>query len=108
MVLGLEIQSFSRYDPVGKIVRLSLFNRFDFRFLVTGVMKAKGGDNDEDFSVYIPVSTMQNRIALRNPTGDVNVFSIIVRSTEDGMNVVSDTTVKERQISMKLMNLILK
>ena len=78
MVLGSEIKKslFPDSDPVGKIVRLSLFNRFDFRFLVTGVMKPKGGDGDEDFSVYIPVSTMQNRIGfLRNPTGDVNVAS---------------------------------
>ena len=101
MVLGSEIKKslFPDSDPVGKIVRLSLFNRFDFRFLVTGVMKEKGGDGDEDFSVYIPVSTMQNRIGfLRNPTGDVNVFSIIVRSTEDAdKTVVSDSITKELQ-----------
>ena len=43
MVLGSEIKKslFPDIDPVGKIVRLSLFNRFDFRFLVTGVMKPK-------------------------------------------------------------------
>jgi len=87
MVLGSEIAKtlFPDQEPIGKIVRLSLFNRFDFRFLVTGVMKPKGGKDDDDFSVFIPVSTMQNRIGfLRNPTGDVNVFRIIVRS-EDGV-----------------------
>ncbi len=86
MVLGSEIAKtlFPDQEPIGKIIRLSLFNRFDFRFLVTGVMKPKGGNDDDDFSVFIPVSTMQNRIGfLRNPTGDVNVFRIIVRS-EDG------------------------
>ena len=87
MVLGSEIAKtlFPDQEPIGKIIRLSLFNRFDFRFLVTGVMKPKGGNDDDDFSVFIPVSTMQNRIGfLRNPTGDVNVFRIIVRS-EDGV-----------------------
>ena len=87
MVLVSEIAKtlFPDQEPIGKIVRLSLFNRFDFRFLVTGVMKPKGGKDDDDFSVFIPVSTMQNRIGfLRNPTGDVNVFRIIVRS-EDGV-----------------------
>ena len=103
MVLGSEIKKslFPDIDPVGKIVRLSLFNRFDFRFLVTGVMKPKGGDGDEDFSVYIPVSTMQNRIGfLRNPTGDVNVFSIIVRSTED-----ADKTLVSNSITRELQNI---
>ena len=103
MVLGSEIKKslFPDIDPVGKIVRLSLFNRFDFRFLVTGVMKPKGGDGDEDFSVYIPVSTMQNRIGfLRNPTGDVNVFSIIVRSTED-----ADKTIVSNSITRALQNI---
>lgn len=87
MVLGSEIAKtlFPDQEPIGKIIRLSLFNRFDFRFLVTGVMKPKGGNDDDDFSVFIPVSTMQNRIGfLRNPTGDVNVFRIIVRS-ENGV-----------------------
>ncbi len=86
MVLGSEIAKtlYPDQEPIGKIVRLSLFNRFDFRFLVTGVMKPKGGQDDDDFSVFIPVSTMQNRIGfLRNPTGDVNVFRIIVRSEDD-------------------------
>jgi putative ABC transport system permease protein len=86
IVLGSEITKslFPDQDPVGKIVRLSIFNRFDFRFIVSGVMKPKGGDGEEDFSVFIPVSTMQNRIGfLRNPNGDVNVFRIIVRSTDD-------------------------
>ena len=86
MVLGSEIAKtlFPDQEAIGKIVRLSLFNRFDFRFLVTGVMKPKGGNDDDDFSVFIPVSTMQNRIGfLRNPTGDVNVFRIIVRSEDD-------------------------
>ena len=69
---------------VGKIVRMSLFNRFDFRFFVSGVMKPKGGEGDDDFSVFIPVSTMQNRIAfLKNPTGDVDVFRILVRSEDE-------------------------
>ena len=65
MVLGSEISEklFPEGNPVGKIVRLSLFNRFDFRFVVSGVMKPKGGEGDDDFSVFIPVSTMQNRIA---------------------------------------------
>ena len=86
IVLGSEITKslFPDQDPVGKIVRLSLFNRFDFRFIVSGVMKPKGGDGEEDYSVFIPVSTMQNRIGfLRNPNGDVNVFRIIVRSTDE-------------------------
>ena len=47
-------------------------------------MKPKGGEGDDDFSVFIPVSTMQNRIAfLKNPTGDVNVFRILVRSEDE-------------------------
>ena len=59
MVLGSEISEklFPEGNPVGKIVRLSLFNRFDFRFVVSGVMKPKGGEGDDDFSVFIPVST---------------------------------------------------
>jgi len=87
MVIGSEISKklFPDGNATGQIVRLSLFNRFDFRFLITGVMEPKGGEGDDDFSVFIPVSTMQNRIAfLRNPTGDVNVFRILVRS-EDGI-----------------------
>ncbi len=87
MVIGSEISKklFPDGNATGQIVRLSLFNKFDFRFLVTGVMKPKGGEGDDDFSVFIPVSTMQNRIAfLKNPTGDVNVFRILVRS-EDGI-----------------------
>ena len=98
IVLGSEITKslFPDQDPVGKIVRLSLFNRFDFRFIVSGVMKPKGGDGDEDFSVFIPVSTMQNRIGfLRNPNGDVNVFRIIVRSTDDAdKNLVINSITK--------------
>jgi len=87
MIIGSEISKklFPDGNATGQIVRLSLFNKFDFRFLVTGVMKPKGGEGDDDFSVFIPVSTMQNRIAfLKNPTGDVNVFRILVRS-EDGI-----------------------
>ena len=86
MVLGSEISKklFPDGEAMGKTVRLSLFNRFDFRFLVTGVMKPKGGDGDAAFAVFIPVSTMQNRIAfLKNPTGDVNVFRILVRSDDE-------------------------
>jgi len=98
IVLGSEITKslFPDQDPVGKIVRLSLFNRFDFRFIVSGVMKPKGGDGEEDFSVFIPVSTMQNRIGfLRNPNGDVNVFQIIVRSTDEAdKNLVINSITK--------------
>lgn len=98
IVLGSEITKslFPDQDPVGKIVRLSLFNRFDFRFIVSGVMKPKGGDGEEDYSVFIPVSTMQNRIGfLRNPNGDVNVFRIIVRSTDEAdKNLVINSITK--------------
>lgn len=98
IVLGSEITKslFPDQDPVGKIVRLSLFNRFDFRFIVSGVMKPKGGDGEEDYSVFIPVSTMQNRIGfLRNPNGDVNVFQIIVRSTDEAdKNLVINSITK--------------
>lgn len=71
-------------DGVGNMVRLSLAGgRVSFNFRVVGVMAPQGGpgEGSQDDYVFIPVPTLQSRIAfLRNPKGETNISQITIRS----------------------------
>ncbi|MBM3140811.1 MAG: FtsX-like permease family protein [Chloroflexi bacterium] len=86
IVLGAAVapQLFPEEEPLGQTVRLSLGGgRVTFQFRVVGVMAPRGGSSGglEDSYVYVPVSSVQNRIAfVRNPTGQVNVSQIDIKT----------------------------
>ena len=86
IVLGSEVGKslFPDNDGVGKTVRLSFAGgRVGFNFRVVGVMAPQGGtgEGSQDDYVFIPVPTLQSRIAfLRNPQGDININQITIRS----------------------------
>jgi len=86
VALGSEVGKslFPDNDGVGKTVRLSFAGgRVGFNFRVVGVMAPQGGrgEGSQDDYVFIPVPTLQSRIAfLRNPQGDININQITIRS----------------------------
>jgi len=86
IALGSEVGKslFPDNDGVGKTVRLSFAGgRVGFNFRVVGVMAPQGGrgEGSQDDYVFIPVPTLQSRIAfLRNPQGDINISQITIRS----------------------------
>ena len=86
IALGSEVGKslFPDNDGVGKTVRLSFAGgRVGFNFRVVGVMAPQGGrgEGSQDDYVFIPVPTLQSRIAfLRNPQGDININQITIRS----------------------------
>jgi putative ABC transport system permease protein len=97
IVLGAAIAQtlFPEGGAIGQQVRLSIGGRINLNMRVTGVLAPKGGSGGgaQDSYVYVPVSTMQNRIGfVRNPTGEVNVNQINIQAA-DGAN--SDDVVAE-------------
>jgi putative ABC transport system permease protein len=86
IVLGANVapELFADADPIGQFARIALAGgRITLRFRVVGVMAPRGGSNGgvEDSYVYVPVTSIQNRVGfLRNPTGDVVVTQIDVKS----------------------------
>ncbi len=87
VVLGPTVASnlFPDRDPVGQTVKISVSGRVGENFKVVGVTKAKGasGFGSEDDQVFVPLTTMQQRIlaqvtarGLRN----VNVINVQVIS----------------------------
>ena len=86
IALGSEVGKslFPDNDGVGKTVRLSFAGgRVGFNFRVVGVMAPQGGrgEGSQDDYVFIPVPTLQSRIAfLRNPQGEININQITIRS----------------------------
>lgn len=83
VVLGAEIaERFFPWDnPLGKQIRIK-----NISFEVIGVMKAKGSflGNNQDETVYIPLSTMANQIVGRtSPYGtQVNFISVSAKNEE--------------------------
>ena len=83
VVLGAEIaERFFPWDnPLGKQIRIK-----NISFEVIGVMKAKGSflGNNQDETVYIPLSTMANQIVGRtSPYGtQVNFISVSAKDEE--------------------------
>ncbi|MEE3015206.1 MAG: ABC transporter permease [Chloroflexota bacterium] len=86
IALGAEAGKslFPDNDGIGKTVRLSFAGgRVGFNFRVVGVMAPQGGtgEGSQDDYVFIPVPTLQSRIAfLRNPQGEININQITIRS----------------------------
>ena len=86
IVLGAEVAKslFPDNDGMGKTVRLAFAGgRVGFNFRVVGVMAPQGGrgEGSQDDYVFIPVPTLQSRIAfLRNPQGEININQITIRS----------------------------
>lgn len=86
IALGSEVGKslFPDNDGIGKTVRLSFAGgRVAFNFRVVGVMAPQGGSGEgsQDDYVFIPVPTLQSRIAfLRNPQGEININQITIRS----------------------------
>ena len=86
IVLGAEVGKslFPDNNGIGKTVRLAFAGgRVGFNFRVVGVMAPQGGtgEGSQDDYVFIPVPTLQSRIAfLRNPQGDINISQITIRS----------------------------
>ncbi len=87
VVLGPQVAAelFPDGEPIGQIVRLAFAGgRVGFNFRVVGVMETKGGSGtgQQDGQVYIPVSTLQSRIAsIRNPRGEINIHQISIQTT---------------------------
>jgi putative ABC transport system permease protein len=85
-VLGSEIAMtlFPEGNAVGETVRVSFAQgRINFNFRVAGVMAPKGGSagGTADNYVFVPVATLQSRIAfVRNPTGAINVDQINIQA----------------------------
>ena len=101
IALGSEVGKslFPDNDGVGKTVRLSFAGgRVGFNFRVVGVMAPQGGtgEGSQDDYVFIPVPTLQSRIAfLRNPQGEVNINQITIRSDPNvGQGIVKDGVTK--------------
>jgi len=101
IALGSEVGKslFPDNDGVGKTVRLSFAGgRVGFNFRVVGVMAPQGGrgEGSQDDYVFIPVPTLQSRIAfLRNPQGEVNINQITIRSDPNvGQGIVKDEVTK--------------
>ena len=86
IALGSEVGKslFPDNDGIGKTVRLSFAGgRVGFNFRVVGVMAPQGGSGEgsQDDYVFIPVPTLQSRIAfLRNSQGEININQITIRS----------------------------
>ena len=86
IALGSEVGRglFPDDDGLGKTVRLAFAGgRVGFNFRVVGVMEPQGGSGEgtQDDYVFIPVPTLQSRIAfLRNPQGEININQITIRS----------------------------
>ncbi len=86
IALGFEAGKslFPDNDGIGKTVRLSFAGgRVGFNFRVVGVMAPQGGSGEgsQDDYVFIPVPTLQSRIAfLRNSQGEININQITIRS----------------------------
>ena len=101
IALGSEVGKslFPDNDGVGKTVRLSFAGgRVGFNFRVVGVMAPQGGrgEGSQDDYVFIPVPTLQSRIAfLRNPQGDININQITIRSDPNvDQGIVKDEVTK--------------
>ena len=86
IVLGATVNQtlFPDGGAVGQSVRISLGGgRINFNFRVVGVMAPKGGagGGTADTYVFVPVSSLQSRIAfVRNPTGQINVNQINIQA----------------------------
>ena len=71
--------------PVGEELTVSLFGRITFDFEVVGVMQERGGSGDDDNFVFVPVTSLQQRLPgpLRTATGETRVNQINIRLDED-------------------------
>ena len=101
IALGAEAGKslFPDNDGIGKTVRLSFAGgRVGFNFRVVGVMAPQGGtgEGSQDDYVFIPVPTLQSRIAfLRNPQGEINITQITIRSDPNvDQGIVKDEVTK--------------
>ena len=101
IALGAEAGKslFPDNDGFGKTVRLSFAGgRVGFNFRVDGVMAPQGGtgEGSQDDYVFIPVPTLQSRIAfLRNPQGEININQITIRSDPNvDQGIVKDEVTK--------------
>ena len=101
IALGAEAGKslFPDNDGIGKTVRLSFTGgRVGFNFRVVGVMAPQGGtgEGSQDDYVFIPVPTLQSRIAfLRNPQGEININQITIRSDPNvDQGIVKDEVTK--------------
>ena len=89
IALGAEVNEslFPDGDGIGKTVRLAFAGgRIGFNFRVIGVMAPQGGpgEGSQDDYVFIPVPTLQSRIAfLRNARGEININQITIRSAPE-------------------------
>ena len=101
IALGAEAGKslFPDNDGIGKTVRLSFAGgRVGFNIRVVGVMAPQGGtgEGSQDDYVFIPVPTLQSRIAfLRNPQGEININQITIRSDPNvDQGIVKDEVTK--------------
>ncbi len=82
VVIGpdLEEKLFSNVESLGKKIRIK-----DQSFNVIGVMKPKGAvfGNNQDKNAYIPLSTMVNRIAGKDPTYGISLSFISVEAINE-------------------------
>ncbi len=72
---------FGSTDPVGKIVRIK-----KIPFTVLGVLQSKGqspGGQDQDDTVYVPVTTAQKKLFGTAFPGMIRIISVKAKSAED-------------------------
>ncbi|MGH2459310.1 MAG: ABC transporter permease [Chloroflexota bacterium] len=86
VVLGptVAVNLFPDRDPVGQTVKISVSGRIGENFKVVGVTRAKGasGFGSEDDQVFIPLTTMQQRVMAQvTARGQRNVDVINVQVT---------------------------
>jgi len=88
VVLGSNVAKtlFPDGGASNSVIRVALAGgRISFNFNVAGVMAAKGGSGGgvQDDYIFVPVTTLQNRIGfVRNASGETNVNQINVQTTE--------------------------
>jgi putative ABC transport system permease protein len=90
VVLGPIVASslFPDRDPLGQTVKISVFGRIGENFKVVGVTQSKGatGFGNEDDQVFIPLTTMQQRLyAQVTARGQRNVGVINVQVASPGL-----------------------
>jgi putative ABC transport system permease protein len=88
VVLGAGVAKslFGVQDPIGQTVKISVAGRTGINFRVTGVMEAKGGGgmSNQDDQVFIPITTMQQRLGgQRTASGLRNVSVVNVQVADE-------------------------
>ena len=102
-ILGSDLAErlFERQDPIGEQVRIK-----DVTFQVVGVMQPKGafmGTNQDD-ALYIPITTMSNRIVGRTSPYGVTLTFISASADENETSAAKFQIANLRRLRHKIVN----